>query len=217
MMVALAGVIAIIIGSAMLFIGIFTTGTMGNTFDTVLKPTAASGTLTFTGNVTCGEFVNITAVNGTVARFRFNLTGIDGWNCPVAPASGQTNVSTPLFIQSGLTTTNAAANLSTAINANGTLLATMSSSASTDGLVTTLTYSTTGTAGNAVAVSEAVTNASWAAATLTGGVDGTPAWQTAKDDVNTAFVLIGVLIILGGATALIGSLMTLPGSKGVGR
>jgi hypothetical protein len=216
--VAVASIIAVVIGAAMLFIGLFTTATLGNTFDPTLNPAAARGTLTFTGNVTCGEFVNITAVNGTTSRFRFNVTNIAGWNCPIAPDSGQTNVSVPGYIEPGKTMTSGANNLTTAINANGTLLATMVASAGTDFTTMSLTYLSTGTTGNDVIISETITNASWNSGTrLAGGVIGTEGWQTAKNNVNTTFVLLGIITILGGAIGLIGALSGLTGRSGIGR
>lgn len=194
-----AGILAVIVGAAMLYIGLFINATLSGQFDSTLSPASATGSLTFSGNTSCGEYVNITTGASVLVPLYFNLSS----GCSAAPGG----VATVSLAAGGNTSTFSASNLSAAINGNATLSAILTASNSSAGVVL-LTYDTTGTAGNAVATTETAANAAWGATTLTGGQAGNSAWAGTKNNVNTAFVILGLALLVGGFGVVIYTLRT---------
>ena len=153
----------------------------------------ATGTLTFTGNVSDGELVNIST---QTLEFDTNLT-----------ASEVTAGHIEVDIANVLPAT-ATANLSVAINGNGTLAALVTSTSTSTTVA--LTADATGTAGNSIATTENCANATFGAgATLTGG---TTASEWASDDITTAsdlwedngsMIAVAMIIVIVGVILLV--------------
>ena len=131
--------------------------TPGNTTN---EAVAATGTLTLTGNALDTETV---VIGSKTYTFQTTLTDVDG------------------NVQIGATATDSVNNLIAAINLDagaGTLYATSTtihptvSAASGGGSTMVVTAKTPGATGNAIATTETLTNGSWGAATLLGGLDG---------------------------------------------
>ena len=116
----------------------------------------ATGTFTFTDNVTDGELVNIT-ISGTTYTFEFNDTGGS------AITSGYIAVNI-----SDLLNTTAAANLSVAINGNTSTDTDVTATNPTN-VTVLLTADTAGAVGNNIGTTTNCTNATWSASTLRGG------------------------------------------------
>lgn len=126
------------------------------------QDTAATGTLTFSGNTTDGDNVNI-----STDRYEFDIEGnITAGNIRVDVSSGNNNSS------------QSAALITAEITANDTV----GVGAGVSGSVVTLTADTVGSAGNSIATIENCSNAAYGAATLTGGTDAGP-W--ADEDIPT--------------------------------
>lgn len=207
--ILIPSILAIIIGAILLVVGIFVTSTVSNAASVGITPVAASGTLSWAGNSSCGNIVNVTNASGARASFYVNVTGAD---CAVAPAGyAYINVS-----KNSNTSIITAQNTTIAFNANVTVNQEMVATNVTNG--TTLTYSTTGTGGNAVLTTETGTNSSWTSGTLTGGVNGnqiySSALSNADSNVSAAFTLLGVILIVGGAGGIILVLFGFPGIGG---
>lgn len=124
----------------------------------------ASGTFTFSGNVSNGELVNITHPNGSVYRFEFNTT--NGSTClttdcipvnltGVEPTGRWWNQS---WYASG--------NLTAAINANATVASFVTAANTTN--ITTITADAPGAGWNSVVLSDNAANV--ASSGLSGGV-----------------------------------------------
>lgn len=206
--ILIPSLLAVIIGAVLLIVGIFVTATVGNSASATVTPVAASGTLTWAGNSSCGDTITVTNASGASAVFYVNVTGAD---CALTPA-GRAYVNVSLNHNDSTTT---AQNTTIAMNANVTITGTMVATNGTNSTI--LTYSTTGTAGNAVTTTETATNASWTSGTLTGGVDGNAVYGTALADAqtntSTAFTLLGIILIVGGAGGII---LVLTGFMGTG-
>ena len=126
----------------------------------------ATGTLTFSGNVTDGENVTI---NGETFEFDTNLT-----------ASEITAGHVEVDIANVLPAT-ATVNLTAAVNNNATTAALVTAVSSSTTVA--LTADATGTAGNSIATTTDCVNATFGVATLTGG---STASEWASDDITTA-------------------------------
>jgi hypothetical protein len=190
--------IAVAVGAITLFVTsqvVDITGTPSGT-----SSTAASGALTFTGNVSNGELVNIT--NGVaVYRFEFNTTAAGSaatcltTNCVIVNLTPGYNSSVK-----------ASGNLTAAINANVSVAAFVTAVNTTN--TTTITADTAGSAGNSIGTVETLAAASWGAATLTGGSDANTANQhisnASENLLDTADVGYGFLPIV--AVAAIGAI-----------
>lgn len=134
----------------------------------------AGGALTFSGNVSNGELVNIT--NGAaVYRFEFNTTGNGSaevcktTNCIIVALSqtaGTEASPNPNVYNSSV---KASGNLTAAINANASTLALVTAANTTN--KTTITAVASGKSYNSIATSENGAAIAWGAATLTGGGD----------------------------------------------
>lgn len=168
---------------------------------------AATGNITFNGgNVNDTEYVNFT--NGSnVYSLQFNLS-----------TSSEAFPAGSIYVNLSATSNNsatAAANLTAAINANATLAGFLT--ASTSGNSTVITYDTLGTNGNSIGTTEAVGNATWAAATLTGGVNASPLAASQNSILGvaqTGFSFIVILIIAFIGAIAIGYVFDiLPGKK----
>lgn len=134
----------------------------------------ASGALTFSGNVSNGELVNIT--NGAaIYRFEFNTTA-NGSNAVaittnaivinLSRTAGTTAYPNPLVYNNSYL---ASGNLTAAINANASTLALVTAANTTN--KTTITAVASGKSYNSIATSENGAAIVWGAATLTGGGD----------------------------------------------
>lgn len=122
--------------------------------------TFATGTLTTTGQPSNGETITL---NGKIYTFQTVLTNIDG-NVLIG-------ANTEATYDNLIAAVNLAAGAGTLYAANTTLHPTISASEGT-GTDVLFTAKTAGTAGNALTTVEALTNASFANATLTGGTNG---------------------------------------------
>lgn len=202
-------VMTLVVGGFFAYIGLFLNANTAAVFDSTLTPTASSGALTWSGNSYCGDWVNITVANGIPVSMYINVTGI---NCGVAPTWADViSLASPAN-----TSTYTATNISTAINANGSLNPTLTATNPSAGVVT-LTYNTIGTAGNGVATTESSVNASWASTSLTGGTEGSTAWASTKTNVMTGYTVMGILFIIIGAAGCILGLMSVVGYVGGGK
>lgn len=153
---------------------------------------AASGSLTLTGNTSCGERVNVTSTSGILVPMIVNITE----GCPQVPY-GSLNISIGL---GGNGTAFSATNISGTINANSTLSAEMAATNSSSGVVT-LTYNTIGTPGNAVLTTETLANASWTGTSLLGGAynnihNMSSAAQTLTDQLPLFLVLVLLMVFV---------------------
>ncbi len=190
--IVLALMMIVVVGA----IGIFIADTTLDATDVAETAESATGTLTFSGNASCGEFINITTVAGTKITFEMNITGAtecaakNAWADDVVMALG-TN-----------TSTNAATNLTTSINANATINSTMTATNPSAGVVV-LTHTVGGTSGNSVVTTETAAAAAWAAATLTGGEAASlvGSMQTnfiSASSTGSSFVIILIIAAIGG-------------------
>ena len=152
----------------------------------------AFATFTLSGNVTCGELVNVTNGAGTQAIFEFNVTNA-GASCAAKNAAYDDVV---LALNQNSSTI-AATNFTAALNANSTVSGTMTASNPSAGVVW-LEYNTHGAAGDnaGVVLSEAVTNGVWSATTLSGGVSDASSLPSAASTLADQLPLFLVLILL---------------------
>jgi hypothetical protein len=195
--IIIMAITAIIVGAAFIYIGFFTTISLSGAMDPTLTPAAASGTLTLSGNASCGERINVTTASGQLINMVFNVTN----GCAQVP-QGNLNVS---VINGGNGSTNAAAAITSTLNKNASFILSMTATNATG--QTVITYLTTGITGNNVITTETMANGSFTGATLSGGVDGSTAWASNKSNTNTAFSLSGILIMLLGVAGLITCLL----------
>ena len=169
---------------------------------------AASGTLTFSGNVSCNEIVNITNAAGNTAVFRFNISQIsavnEGYCGATIPEYATVNIN-QMWNTSGA----AAQNLTTAINNNATISGTMTATVS--GNIVTLKYNTVGLTGNKVATSKQVANALWSGSTLTKGEYQALTWDSGTRNTMTAaptfltmdYLFVYVIVLLASIALVI--------------
>ena len=147
----------------------------------------SSGTITFSGNVSNGELVNLTW-GDAVYRFEFNTTAL-GADCQTANCI---RVNVTAFTN---TSDGAATNLTTAINANASTAALVTATHSTNR--TTVTADAIGRQYNLLATAENAANAAWGAETLTGGSNGTTAnMSTSATTLVDQIPLFLVLVLL---------------------
>jgi hypothetical protein len=198
----MAGLGAMVLGVVLIIVLFGIIPTIGESIDTAVTlptDTDATGALTFSGNVTTGELVNITA-NSVVYTFEFNTTGTgvtDGYiNVDV---SGGYNTS---ILASG--------NLTDAINNNATL-ATLITAVNTTN-TTTVTAVTAGTTANSYATTETGAQTAWASATLTGGVDGSDWDSSTNTDLPTG---AGFWVTISGFVTLSALMLFVGGFIGV--
>lgn len=188
--------IAILVNAA--FPGTITS--MSNTSSLGGSVATATGTVTFSGNVTPGNAVNLTDPSGFKYVFEFNTTGRGGLatdTCYIyasSPGCIPVNVSYNLGWNS---TPYEVGNLSKAINGNTTVSANVTSVNSTT--VVTLTAITTGTLYNSMVLS--TNGANIAVSGLSGGANSgysswSPSSQTAWAPVPTIVVVVIVIIFL---------------------
>ncbi len=201
--IIILAIFTVIMGFGMLTIGTYlyyAVATAADSGTRVVNPgVAAVGTFTTTGNVSCGEWVNVTNASGGVARFYFNITdlaGNGGWGCAAQPAG----IQIVGILEGTNTSVNAANQLFQVMNLNTTVNATMIATNPSDNH-TVLTYRTVGVAGNTVTTTETLAQANWSSATLLGGVDpltGQAAQNSLNNYVSVTFPLFGLaLMILG--------------------
>lgn len=135
-------------------------GTGLHAFDESVTNVAASGTLTV---VTLAD-TNTVTIDGKVYTFQDTLTNVDG--------NVKRDADDSISIDNLIAAVNIEAGSGTLYAAATTLHATVSASAGA-GDTMTATAKVAGLDGNAIAVSETLTDGSWAAATLLGGVGHT--------------------------------------------
>lgn len=145
--------------------------------DGVLR--AASGTFTFSGNVSNGELANIT--NGAaVYRFEFNTSGNPNLATVLTANAIRVNVSD---IGSWNDSIRASGNLTAAINANASTAAILTAANTTN--LTTLTADTAGTSGNSITLADNAANI--ASSGLAGGsASGYSTWDASTQTTYTA-------------------------------
>lgn len=173
---------------------------------TALDPgVAASGTLTLSGNVSCNELVNITNVAGTKVTFEYNITS---GGCTAATA---TYVTVTLAANQN-TTTIAATNLTTIINANATIADTMTASSNLG--IVTLTYDTIGVAGNSVSLAETLAAGAWSGTALAGGTATDTYYDTSQNvsgSVETGWSFTEIIVIALAAALIIAAIFSVIG------
>ncbi len=192
--IVLALLMIVIVGA----IGIFIADTTLDATDVEETAVAATGTLTFSGNASCGEFINITTSSGTLVTFEMNVTTPGAGIC----AAKNEWADDVVMAFNTNTSTNAATNLTTSINANATISAVMTATNPSAGVVV-ITHTVGGTSGNSVATTETAAAAAWAAATLTGGEAASlvGAMQTnfiSASSTGSSFVIILIIAAIGG-------------------
>ncbi len=193
MILALVG----ILGSTMLFVNQKVDDKTGLT-----AGTTAAGTLTFSGNASCGEFINITTSAGTKITFEMNVTG--DANC----AAKQTWTDDVVMALNHNSTNESATNLTAAINANATISAEMTATNPSAGVVV-LTYNTVGDDYNTLATTETLAAGAWAASTLSGGVDEDTyydASQNVSGSVESGWDFTEIVIIAAAAALIIAAI-----------
>ncbi len=128
---------------------------------------AATGTLTFSGNTSDGETVNI-----STDRYEFDTdSSVTGGNIAVDVSGGNNN------------STRSCELFAAEVTANDTV----GVGASCTGSVATLTADAAGSGGNSITTTETCANAAFASSTLTGGTDaGVPTHPTLIDHTNTS-------------------------------
>jgi len=171
---AVTAILGLILASAFLVIGIVVMQGVVNGGD-INAAVAATGTLTATNTVTANELVNISTETYTFT----NGTG-GAFNVDIGAGTGNK--------------TYAITQLVNEIAANSTLVTAVDNTDSA-----TITSIIAGTAGNAYATTENMTNGAFGAATLTGGVDADTLYATmtsVTDDIGSAMALAGTLILV---------------------
>jgi len=167
----MAGLGAMVLGTVLIIVLYGIVPMIGYQIDTAVDiptDTKATGALTFSGNVTTGELVNIT-VGGVTYAFEFNTTG-------TGVSAGCINVD----VSSGFNTSVlASGNLTDAINNNATLAALITAVNTTN--TTTVTAVAAGTTANGYGTTETGAQTAWASTTMLGGVSGSD-WDS---DTNT--------------------------------
>lgn len=170
----------------------------------------ARSTLTLSGNVSCAELVNVTNNAGAKAVFAFNITT---GGCPTTIPEYAT-VAVPALWN---TSTIAAINLTTALNANATISGTMTATNPSAGVVK-LTYNTIGVSGNGGTLAEGLTNGAWSSTQLVGGAAGSQWNSTTNPKIPTAvsfWEALGGIVKVGGVIVVVGGfLQTLRGLRG---
>lgn len=145
----------------------------------------ASGTYTFSGNVSNGELVNITNGNA-VYRFEFNTTANGSaatcitTNCIVVNLSEQAGTTDNPNPNTYNGSVKASGNLTATINANVSTAALLTAANTTN--LTTVTADAGGTTGNSISLADNAANI--VSAGLSGGVDGS-SWSSASNTAIT--------------------------------
>lgn len=204
--IIVTGVIAIIVGAAMLYVGLFVTASIGSAVGSTLTPDEASGVLTLTGNASCGDYINVTNIDGVLVPFRINMSA----GCAQIPSNA--DVALINITQGNNQSHIASLNISGSFNANSTIASTMTATNSSNSTVT-LTYNTVGTTGNRVLTSETMANGAWGDVRFTGGVEGASGYASMKSNVNTAFSVLGLVLLIGGFGLVISQLRQFGGTQ----
>ncbi len=203
--VAVGSILTIVIGAFLLYIAIFINVSTSSAFDSTLNPASATGTFTFSGNTSTGDWANITSSALVNTSYYFNTTGIGK---PIGALVVRVDGTTYRNDSAG-----SASALAAAINADSTFTGILSASNNVVN-VTRVTASATGTGGNSYTISKTATNITVSGATLTGGVEGSSAWTSSKSNTMTGYLIIGIMFIIIGAIGCITVLMTMIGSIG---
>ncbi len=191
----IAAIMMIVLGGTFLIVGLFLNATVSSTLGQDLTPAAAVGTYTITGNTSTGEYVNITT-GSTNLCYYFNTTGIGKpIGCLVVDVRS-----------GGNTSIISATNLTASMNGDSDFTALLTATNPANN-TTVVTAKETGINANSYTTTDTVTNGSWGAATLAGGIDGMSAYPIVNSNVNTAFQILGVALIFGGIGVIIGMLL----------
>lgn len=175
-------------------------GHPGGDWNATATDVQASGTFTFTGNVSNGDVVNITS-GSSVYHLEFNTTAHSTIVCVTANciAVNLTGLAGQVF-QEGY---RAPQNLTNAINNNASLAALVTAVNGSN--VSTLTAVTTGTLGNNIVLSD--NSAKVTSSGLSGGTDGNPnaaalrkasganIWASTSGILLVA-IIIGIVVII---------------------
>ncbi len=186
-----AGIMLIVL-LVVLYVGINILDNVQEATD-VSEAVAATGTLTLT-DVTA-DAQNVT-IDGVTFEFDTNLT---------ASEITAGNVEVDIADTAAATAT---VNLTAAITANATTAAKVTAASTTT--TVTLTAATAGTAGNAYTTTENMANATWGAATLTGGSQSGVFYTTQQsliDTTNSSYSMAGIMPIVLIAVAVLGGLL----------
>lgn len=200
--IIITGIFVAIVGFAMLVLGNYLYFAIASSADAgkliAVPGTRASGSLTFSGNTTTNELVNIT--NGVaIYRFEFNASYM-------GPSACNTNNCIIVNVNNTNTSIISATNLTNAINNNASVAAFLTASNSVTN-VTRLTYISRGTVGNAITISTNGLNITTSGSTLSNGVNdvtGQASQTSLNDYVTVTLPLFGLaLMILGFAVVFI--------------
>ncbi|MCK5432686.1 MAG: hypothetical protein KAJ03_08070 [Gammaproteobacteria bacterium] len=179
---AITAILGLIISAAFIVIGIIVLQGVVNGAS-IEAATAATGTLTSTGNITAAEY-NVTATLATVniSTETYTFSNVSG-SFLVNVASGGNNSSQSIAL------------LVAEINTNSTLVSAVDNGDNT----TTVTALIAGVAGNAYISTENATNLAFGAATLAGGTAGdefSATLTSAADSISSAMILAGTLLLV---------------------
>lgn len=158
----------------------------------------ASGVLTFSGNVSNGELVNITNGNA-VYRFEFNTT-INGSGTPACLTTNCIPVNlNPSYNVFYNTSVLASGNLTAAINANASVAALVTAVNTTN--TTTITADASGSSYNSIGTTENGAQTAWGSSTLIGGGDRvienmSAASETLVDQLPLFLVLVLLMVFI---------------------
>ncbi len=180
----MAGIGAIAIGVLVLVVAFTIIPVVGDQIDqavTIQGDETATATLTFSGNASCGEFINITTSAGTKITFELNVTTPGAGIC-LAKNEWADDV---VMAFNTNTSTNAATNLTTSINANATISSILTATNPSAGVVV-ITYDTASSEGNTVALAETAAAGAWDGTYMTGGIDGSDWNSEHNTDIPTA-------------------------------
>jgi hypothetical protein len=186
-----AGIMLVVL-LTVLYVGISIIDNVQDATD-ISNSVAATGTLTFTDNTADTQTVNI-----STDRYEFDTDGsITGGNIKV----DLNGTGTP-----NLTATYSAMMFTANVTSNDAV----GVGASRSGDVVTLTADATGAAGNSIATTETLHNASFAATTLTGGADTGTFYTTQEsliDTTESSYSMAGIMPIVMIAVAVLGGLL----------
>jgi len=180
-------ILIVVIGA----VGVFIADQVVTTTNLQATDVSASGTYNFTGAGVTGQYVNITNATGATMCYQVNTTG-----------AGKDIGCLVLNVAAGNNATALATELRAQLQADGDINGsiTVTNTSSTNAIVT---WNTAGTVGNSIATTDTVTNGSWSAATLTGGLDASlvAPMQTnvlETGETGSSFLVILVIAFIGG-------------------
>lgn len=177
---AVTAILGLILSAAFIVIGLIVLQGVvdGASIDAA---TAATGTLTSTGNITLAEYSGGATVNLSTETYTFTDGTGGAFNVDLSGGGNNSSQSIALLVAE--------------INTNSTLVSAVDNGDNT----TTVTALTAGTAGNAYISTENATNLAFGAATLTGGTAGdefSATLTSAAASISSAMILAGTLLLV---------------------